>query len=47
MEEEIVLSKNQYKQMNHLYSKVAENDTLTVRKDQSADLYFNLVKHHF
>ena len=32
-EEEIVLSKTQRYKMNHLYSKVAENDTLTVRKD--------------
>ena len=42
-----LLSKGQEQRANHLYSKVAENDTLTVKKDEASEFYFQLVKHHF
>ena len=39
-EEVQLLSKGQEQRANHLYSKIAENDTLTVKKDEAPEFYF-------
>ena len=39
-EEVQLLSKGQEQRANHLYTKVAENDTLTVKKDEAPEFYF-------
>ena len=39
-EEVQLLSKGQEQRANHLYSKIAENDTLTVKKDETPEFYF-------
>ena len=39
-EEVQLLSRGQEQRANHLYSKIAENDTLTVKKDETPEFYF-------
>jgi hypothetical protein len=45
--EPLILSERQLKKIGRLIDKVKKNDTVTIKKEEEASVYFHVVKSHF